>query len=238
MKKISEKMFVGVVANIVIAVLIVSVFMIGFAGKIEGTFVFEQMVKPYYQGKTESKDVSIMINVYWGNEYILSMLETLKKANVKATFFIGGMWAEKYPQLLKSIYESGNEIANHGYFHKSQDKMNYKQNYEEIRASERMIQSVVGIKTNLFAPPSGAFNKETLKAAEDLGYKTIMWSKDTIDWRDKDAELIFNRATKKIKGGDLILMHPTEATDKALSRILNYFKINGFNVTIVSKNIE
>ena len=64
-----------------------------------------------------------------------------------------------------------------------------------------------------------------------------MWSKDTIDWCDKDENLIFERATKNSENGDLILMHPTEATVKALPRIINNLVEKGFKLTTVSENI-
>ena len=90
---------------------------------------------------------------------------------------------------------------------------------------------------NLFAPPSGSFNKSTIQASKDLGYLTIMWSKDTIDWRDKDANLIYSRAIKA-KGGDLILAHPTKCTLQALPLILEYFKLNNLVVTTVSECLK
>ena len=90
---------------------------------------------------------------------------------------------------------------------------------------------------NLFAPPSGSYNKTTIEVAESLGYKTIMWTRDTIDWRDKDAKLIYNRAIKDIKGGDLILMHPTEKTRDALGEILSYIEQNNLIATTVSNTI-
>jgi len=65
-----------------------------------------------------------------------------------------------------------------------------------------------------------------------------MWSKDTIDWRDKDSELCYSRATKNAKSGELILMHPTEHTLKALPNIINYYKENNFTITTVSDNIS
>ena len=64
-----------------------------------------------------------------------------------------------------------------------------------------------------------------------------MWSKDTIDWRDKDADLVFKRATKDIKGGDFILMHPTAHTLEALPRILDYYKELGIKSVTVTENI-
>lgn len=232
-----ERFYINTVGNTIIVVLIVAVLLVSFGAGIKDA-ISVGAVKPYYNGDEQGNRISVMINVYWGNEYIEPMLNTLDEYDVKATFFIGGMWAEKYPDLLNMIAERGHEIGNHGYFHKDQDKLTYERNVEEILTAQNMIESVTGIRTKLFAPPSGAFNADTLKAAEDNGYKTVMWSKDTIDWRDKDASLIYKRATGRLKGGDLILMHPTEATAKALPDILKFFSENGFKVCIVSQNIE
>ena len=65
-----------------------------------------------------------------------------------------------------------------------------------------------------------------------------MWTRDTIDWRDKDADIIFERAIKDVKAGDLILMHPTDATVTALPRILSHLKSQNLKVDVVSKVIE
>jgi len=88
-----------------------------------------------------------------------------------------------------------------------------------------------------FAPPSGAIGASMLKVCEQLSMKVIMWSKDTIDWRDKDYNLIFKRATQNIENGDLVLMHPTEHTVKALPLILTYYKQNGFKAVNLSVNL-
>ena len=67
--------------------------------------------------------------------------------------------------------------------------------------------------------------------------KTILWSKDTIDWRDKNAALIYTRATKDVKGGELILMHPMKETADALNDILKFYNDNHFKIITVSENI-
>jgi len=235
--KISEKAFTQIVANIVLTVVIVAVVTVSLAGNITSAFNADNGYKPYYNGNRDSKNVSLMVNVYWGNEFIPEMLQIFKEKGVAVTFFIGGMWAERYPDLLLDIKNAGHELGNHGYFHKDQDKLDFKGNYDEINVAGNMIESVTGIKPVLFAPPSGAFNSDTLRAAETLGYSTIMWSKDTIDWRDKDADLIYKRATKNPHGGDLILMHPTQMTVKALEKIIDFYQQNGFNLVTVSKNL-
>ena len=65
-----------------------------------------------------------------------------------------------------------------------------------------------------------------------------MWSKDTIDWRDQDEDLIYKRATKNLQNGDLILMHPTKATLKSLQNIITKIQTEGYNLTTVSQNIQ
>ena len=194
--------------------------------------------KAIYSGNTNNNNVSLMINVYWGDEYIEPILDCLNQNNIKATFFVGGVWVSKNNEMLKKIYSLGHEIGNHGYFHKDHTTLSENKNQEEIYQTHLLVKELIGIDMTLFAPPSGAYNNKTLSIANDLGYKTIMWSKDTIDWRDNDENLIFSRATNNPKNGDLILMHPTEATLKALPNIINFYKNNNYNLTTVSENLS
>ena len=192
----------------------------------------------YYSGNEDSNKISLMINVYWGTEYLDGMLEILDKYDVKTTFFVGGTWAVKESDMLEKIYESGHEIGNHGYSHKDQDKLSREQNQKEILMTHNIVDELLGFEMNLFAPPSGAYSKTTVEVASELGYQTIMWTRDTIDWRDKDADLIYSRAVKDAKGGDLVLMHPTEKTLEALERIILTLQEKGLKITTVSDNLS
>lgn len=192
--------------------------------------------KAYYRGNSE-KGVSLMINVYWGTQTVLDMLDVLDEHRAVATFFIGGSWADDNVPCVKEIASRGHEIGSHGYFHRDHEKMSYEENVEEIANSVKFLNLVAGTVT-LFAPPSGAFCDETLAAAEGLGLKTVMWSRDTVDWRDKDESLCYKRATENVKGGELILMHPMEHTLKALPSILDYYKANGLETVTVSENLQ
>lgn len=191
----------------------------------------------YYNGDKGGNNISLMINVYWGTEYLQSMLDTLKEKGVKTTFFIGGTWAVQESELLQKIFNDGHEIGNHGYHHKDHDKISEEENINQIKNTHTIVKELLGIDMNLFAPPSGAYNKTTVSAASGLGYKTIMWTRDTIDWRDHDQNLIYNRAIKNASGGDLVLMHPTEATAKALPKIIDSLHEKGLKITTVSENI-
>ena len=229
--------FYAILSNSLIALMLVCLGTFAFLDPVKSV-VFQDMSKVYYNGNTELNKVSLMINVYWGNEYLNTMLSTFKKHGIKTTFFVGGMWAEKFNDELLKIVADGHEIGNHGYFHKSQDKLNLQQNKEEIFNTHKLIRSLTGIEMNLFAPPSGAYGDATLQAAKNLGYSTIMWTRDTIDWRDQDEELIYSRTMKNIKGGDLILMHPTKATANVLEKLITSIESRGLELCIVSKNIQ
>ena len=232
-----HKLFVHVFSNLIILLMLVTI--CGLTLNFNSQKVFGNVNnEAIYNGNKNSNKVSLMINVYWGSEYIPDILKVLKNSNVKTTFFVGGQWVEKEPELLAQIFNDGHEIGNHGYFHRDHDKLSYDQNKEEIKVCETLVFKNIGVKMNLFAPPSGAFNKTTLQVASELGYKTIMWSKDTIDWRDKDENTVFLRATKNVKGGDLILMHPTNHTLKALPKILDYYKNNNLIATTVTDNLN
>lgn len=190
-----------------------------------------------YAGDKNSNNVSLMINVYWGTEYVEKMLDILKKQNVKTTFFVGGTWAKENPKILKRMFEEGHEIASHGYSHKEHGKLDYTGNLSEIQKCHELVKELIGVEMELFAPPGGSYNDSTTKAASFLGYKTIMWTRDTIDWRDHNTSLIFNRAVTNMAGGDLILMHPTANTLEAFSNIIEYAKNHKFNICKVSETL-
>lgn len=236
-KKISGHLFRNVIANSIIGFVLLSMFALTYAG---GTLkAFSQADEtPIYNGNLNSNKICLMINVYWGNEYIEPMLQTLADNDVTTTFFVGGMWVEKYPELAQSIKNYGHEIANHGYFHKDQDKINLDNNKKEISSCHDIVKQTLDVEMNLFAPPSGAFNNSTMQAAKMLNYRVIMWTRDTIDWRDQDTSVIYERAIKNAKGGDLVLMHPTKCTAEALPDIIKTLKEQGFNLTTVTDTLS
>ena len=178
-----------------------------------------------------------MINVYWGNDSLEKMLDILDRYGVKTTFFVGGSWVKENQGLLKKIYAKGHEIGSHGFKHKEHGKLDYTSNLTEIQTCHEIVKDVLGLDMELFAPPGGSYNENTINAAEFLNYKTIMWTRDTIDWRDHNTSLIYNRAVTNMCGGDLILMHPTDNTAEALSNIIEYAKKHGFELATVSETL-
>ena len=230
----NSERFAKPISNLVIVIVVVAIAL--FSGLGFSSVPVSAKSGAIYKGSSEDK-VSLMVNVYWGNEFVDEMLTIFADNEVKTTFFIGGTWAEKNEDLLEKIVQNGHELGNHGFFHKDHDKISLERNREEIQATHELIKSVCGVEMNLFAPPSGAYDETTLQVAQSLGYATIMWSKDTIDWRDQDENVIYKRATKNLAGGDLILMHPTRATVSALDKIIKQIKKQNLTVAPVSEVI-
>ena len=193
---------------------------------------------PYYEGNIGNQQVSICINVDWGEDYIPGMLRTLEKHNAKATFFLTGRWTEKFPDVAESIKDAGMEIGNHGMKHNSPNAMSYEENLADIQGAEQVIEDVLHISTVLFAPASGEIDEQVQRAAEDAGYRLILWSVDTIDWQKPTKETIVERVRGKVQYGSIILMHPTENTAAALDEILDVLESKGLRPVPVSELIK
>lgn len=192
----------------------------------------------YYFGNPDNVGVSLTFNVYQGTEEVYKILQILQDLNATATFFVGGCWADDNGQVLKKILSDGHEIGSHGYYHKDHAKLSLDENLNEIRYADTLITSLTGVKPTLFAPPSGSFSKSTITACEKLGYRVIMWTADTIDWRDQDVNLIKSRAVKGLKAGNIILMHPTKSTTLALGDVINTIYQQGLKTLTVSENLQ
>ena len=233
MKKLSSRA-VAAITNGVLALALVVVGVVCFYPTAAHVSGLEDRV--HYRG-TSGDGVSLMFNVYWGTQEVESILEVLAAYDAKATFFIGGSWADDNTACVRKIVEAGHEVGSHGYFHRDHTTLGYEGNVEEISRSVQFLQLAAGVPVTLFAPPSGAYDEDTVNAAESLGLRTVMWSRDTIDWRDKDEETCYLRATEDLQAGELILMHPMEHTLKALPRILEYCNTHSLRPITVGENL-
>lgn len=232
MKRISNNFII----NSILTIMLTSLLLITFSYNVVYVFSYNND-GVIYEGNRNKNNITLMFNVYSGTQEVLEILQILQIYNIKTTFFVGGCWVEKNLDTVNLIIEQGHEIGNHGYLHLDQDQLDYNQNYDEIYTCHNLVKVYTGYEMKLFAPPSGAYNNATIKAGQDLGYITIMWSKDTIDWRDQDSNLIYTRATKSIKGGDLVLMHPTPKTVEALPAIIEYLNLQNLNIVPVTHNL-
>lgn len=191
--------------------------------------------QPVYKGNPHKKMVSFAINVAWGEQYVPSMLETLRRENVSATFFLDGTWLSKNLDLAHQMKDAGHEISNHGYSHKNMSELSRSDAVEEIVKTERLLESELGVDNKLFAPPSGDYNEETVKIAHELQLRTVLWTLDTVDWKKPAPSTIIQRIVPRLEAGAIILMHPTEPTAQALPTLIREIKERGYKIGTVSE---
>ncbi len=191
--------------------------------------------QPYYRGPTSEPKVALMVNVDWGNEFIEPMLRVFSDFGVLATWFPTGRWASQEPGLAKTIATAGHEIGNHGGWHGMPSQMSRSEVARLIQEGEDAILMATGQKPQIFAPPAGDFNKQTVAVAAELGYKTVLWTVDTVDWQRPAPTVIVDRVIGKINNGSLVLMHPTKPTLEALPVILDHLSNRGFVCVTVSE---
>ena len=196
------------------------------------------MAEPIYQGTNTEQKVALAINVDWGEDVLPEMLDVLEQENVKATFFVTGRFAEKFPELVQQIVAAGHEIGNHGYKHPHPDQLSVAQNQKDITQSEAVLEKLTGTKPALYAPPYGEHGETCLQAAEQCGYTTILWTADTVDWEEPapSHDTLVQRVTgDKLTSGAIILMHPKAHTAEALPDIIHTIEAKGYQCVKVSE---
>jgi len=191
---------------------------------------------PVFHGNSERNEVSITVNVAWGEEEIPGLLAVLRENAVKATFFFVGDWVKKFPDLVRDISREGHEIANHGLYHGHPNTMSRDELNRLILDNARLLDEVTGEPpAKLFAPPYGEFNEQVVSVAGNLGYRTILWTVDTVDWKRPAPEVITRRVIEKIEPGAIMLMHPTAPTVEALGGIIKSLKEQGYTFVTVGR---
>lgn len=188
------------------------------------------VAQPVYSGSPEKKQIALTFNVFWGEEYIPGILDILNENGVRATFFLGGTWTEEHPRLAARIARAGQEIESHGYSHPHVDHLSEEANLREIQKAEEVIVRYTGVKPAFFAPPYGESGPAVLRAAERAGYRTVLWTADTVDWQRPDPSVIVQRVLQKAGPGCIVLMHPTAPTLHALPAIIADLKRQGYEL--------
>lgn len=191
--------------------------------------------EPIYRGSPNKPMISFLINVAWGNEYLPLILKTLTDHNVRATFFLDGSWVSKHADLAKEIQEAGHEIGNHAYSHPDLNKRSAAETKEELSKTNDAIKAALNLRPVWFAPPSGSFNQTTVQVADQLKMKTILWTVDTVDWKNPDPFEMVERVVRKVENGSMILMHPTKSVAEGLASMITKITEQGYAFGSVSE---
>lgn len=164
------------------------------------------------------------------------ILKTLEEYNAKATFFTLSNNVKNYPDIANEIVNQGHEIANHSMSHANLNAIKPEKAEKEIVDSQQQIYDVTGVKPTLFRPPYGNFDQDVQSVIHDSGQSIVLWSVDTVDWDNKNANTIYHNITQDTVPGSIILMHDIHTTSAdALPKILQYFNEQGYQLVTVSE---
>ncbi|MBB5323265.1 polysaccharide deacetylase family sporulation protein PdaB [Anoxybacillus tepidamans] len=177
--------------------------------------------------------------------YTPKILAILKEHNAKATFFVVGFRAEKYPDIVKRQAQEGHELANHTYEHLDFRGKSERTIVREIKKTENILYKLTGKRPTLFRPPLGYYNRNVINAARNEGYTVVMWSgqQDTYDWKNPGTKRIVRRVVHHIQPGQIILFHDhgsgsRHQTVQALKEILPILKEKGYTFVTVSELLK
>jgi len=159
-------------------------------------------------------------------EFTSKALGLLKKYNVKASFFCIGQHAEKYPELVQNILSEGHIIGNHSFSHiDSYGFLSFKKVLMDIEQGQEVFKKIANLNLQFFRPPFGVTNPNISKAVNRLKLKTFGWQVRSFDTVAKDPDKVFKKISKKIRKGDIILLHDTsEISIEILEKLLQFLQ--------------
>lgn len=189
---------------------------------------------PIYSVDTREKKIAITFDAAWTNQDTQQLIDILAKHNAKATFFIVGDWAKKFPESVKAFYDAGHTIANHSDTHKAFSKCSREEIKEEIINCNKKLEAITGVPVTLVRAPSGDYTDQSLDVCKELNMTMIQWSCDSLDYTKISTEEIVNRVVKGTTNGSILLFHNgVENTAPALDKILTELSKQGYSFVSV-----
>lgn len=189
----------------------------------------------YYIGDTSKNIIYLTFDAGFENGNTEKILDSLKKHNVKATFFLVGNYIETSPELVKRMVEEGHTIGNHTYSHPDMSKISDEESFKkELQSLESLYKETTGQELlKIYRPPQGKYCVSNLEMADKLGYKTIFWSLAYVDWyenKQPTKEEAFNKLLKRIHPGAIVLLHSTSKTNgDILDELLTKWEDMGYS---------
>jgi polysaccharide deacetylase family sporulation protein PdaB len=191
---------------------------------------------PVYSVERDGKFVSLTFDAAWGNEDTEQLIDVLDKYGVRATFFVVGAWAERYPESVKALSDAGHEVMNHSDDHAHFTKLSSKEIISNISAANEKITRACGLTPSLFRAPYGEYDDNVIRTVGSMGMTAVQWDVDSLDWKELTAEEITKRVTGKVSPGSIVLFHNAALhTPEALPGIIEFLIREGYAIVPVSE---
>ena len=169
------------------------------------------------------------------------LLDTLKEANIKATFFMVGRCVVTYPNIVKRMVDEGHEVASHSWSHPLLTSLGDAAVESQMRRTHDAIIKACGVTPTLYRPPYGGTRLSQRKRIHEMfGYLTILWDVDPLDWQSpRTTQKVHDRVVQGARPGSIILCHDIhETTVDAMPATLADLKARGFELMTVSQLLE
>ena len=177
------------------------------------------------------------------------ILDVLKGADVKATFFMLGEHVKMYPDVARRVAREGHTIGNHTYDHHVLLYYHSKELESEIRRTEDIIKEVTGVRTLYFRPPKAWMTSAEKRLVKSMGYEVVLWSLNSKDWVTFDDKYMIKYLLRHVRPGDIILFHDsggafsTEGGDRdetvlAVMRLIERLKEKGWRFVTVDELVN
>lgn len=135
-----------------------------------------------------------------------ALLDLLAEAGVKATFFLIGECAARYPDIVRRIAREGHAIGNHSWSHAWMPKLSGSGIEAELARCQEVISKITGQPPRFVRPPYGSRDFRFYRIARRLELTPVLWSRDSLDWAGAGAERVLGRLNRA-EAGDIVLMH-------------------------------
>lgn len=168
------------------------------------------------------------------------LLDVLRDRGVRATFFIAGAYADRYPSAVERMAAEGHELANHSYSHPDFRNLNEAQMRTEIRRGTASIETASGTRiAPLWRPPFGSRNSQILRVVAEEGFRSVFWTFDSGDWIvGATADGIRNTDLSRAARGAVVVHHVSPvATARAMPSIIDELRRRGYELVTVSEII-
>lgn len=179
------------------------------------------------------KKVAITFDDGPNPDYTELLLDGLKERGVSATFFLLGKEVERYPKIVKEIYQDGHLIGTHSYEHVNLSNLNDSAAIEQVDKTNTAIHEITGEYPEYIRPPFGCWKC-------NLDYETkmieVLWDVDPLDWKTSNSDVIAKRVIDKVKEDDIILLHDaSESSVKAAFKIIDELEREGYTFVTVEE---
>ncbi|AXF54999.1 polysaccharide deacetylase family protein [Salicibibacter kimchii] len=159
------------------------------------------------QGPVDEKSVALTFDDGPDDYITPAVLDKLEEYDIEATFFLVGERVKAHPEVVQRILEEGHVIANHSWDHPEFPKISDEEAEEQMKRTETAIHDITGEEVRLFRPPYGAQNENHVRIMDALGYSNIIWSQDSLDWKDLEVGEVADNILSDITYGAIILQH-------------------------------